>query len=52
MKFFKSGVPPVSPDETLELIAFMEAADLSKARAGAPVLLTDVRDAGQTGRAR
>jgi predicted dehydrogenase len=42
MRFFKSGVPPVSPDETLELMAFMEAADLSKARGGAPVLLTDI----------
>jgi hypothetical protein len=52
MKFFKSGVPPVSPDETLELVAFMEAADLSKARAGVPVLLTEIRDAGQTDRAR
>jgi predicted dehydrogenase len=42
MKFFTSGVPPVSPDETLELVAFMEAAELSKARDGAPVLLTDI----------
>jgi predicted dehydrogenase len=42
MKFFKSGVPPVPPDETLELVAFMEAADLSKARGGAPVLLTEI----------
>jgi predicted dehydrogenase len=42
MKFFKSGVPPVPPDETLELMAFMEAADLSKARGGAPVPLTDI----------
>jgi predicted dehydrogenase len=42
MKFFTTGTPPVSPDETLELMAFMEAADLSKARNGAPVPLTDV----------
>jgi hypothetical protein len=42
MRFFKSGVPPVSPDETLELMAFMEAADLSKARGGAAVPLTDI----------
>ncbi|HEX6464679.1 MAG TPA: Gfo/Idh/MocA family oxidoreductase [Vicinamibacterales bacterium] len=42
VKFFKTGVPPVSPDETLEIMAFMEAADLSKARGGAPVALTDV----------
>jgi predicted dehydrogenase len=42
MKFFKSGVPPVPPDETLELIAFMEAAELSKSRGGAPVPLTEI----------
>jgi hypothetical protein len=27
-------VPPVSPEETLEIMAFMEAAGLSKARGG------------------
>jgi predicted dehydrogenase len=42
VKFFQTGVPPVPPDETLEIMAFMEAADLSKTRGGAPVLLTDV----------
>lgn len=42
VQFFKTGLPPVSPDETLEIMAFMEAADLSKARGGAPVALTDV----------
>jgi hypothetical protein len=46
VRFFKTGVPPVSPDETLELIAFMEAADLSKARGGAPVALTEVTRSG------
>jgi len=45
MKFFATGVPPVSPDETLELIAFMEAADASKARGGAPVPLTEITGA-------
>jgi len=42
VKFFQTGVPPVAPDETLEIMAFMEAADLSKARGGAPVKLADV----------
>jgi hypothetical protein len=42
VKFFKTGVPPVNPDETLEMFAFMEAADLSKARGGASVLLSEV----------
>jgi hypothetical protein len=45
MKFFTTGTPPVSPDETLELIAFMEAADISKAHGGAPVLLTEITGA-------
>ena len=42
VKFFETGVPPVPPEETLEIIAFMEAAELSKNRGGAPVPLTDV----------
>ena len=42
VKFFQTGVPPVQPDETLEIMAFMEAAELSKARGGAPVALSDV----------
>jgi hypothetical protein len=42
VKFFRSGVPPVQPEETLEIIAFMEAAELSKVRGGAPVALAEV----------
>jgi Oxidoreductase family, NAD-binding Rossmann fold len=42
VKFFQTGVPPVPPEETLEIMAFMEAAELSKSRGGAPVALTDV----------
>jgi hypothetical protein len=42
VKFFQTGVSPVPPDETLEIIAFMEAAELSKVRGGAPVMLGDV----------
>jgi predicted dehydrogenase len=41
-KFFKTGVPPVKPEESLEILAFMEAADLSKARAGVSVLLSQI----------
>ncbi|MBI1914635.1 MAG: Gfo/Idh/MocA family oxidoreductase [Planctomycetes bacterium] len=41
-KFFRSGKPPVSAEETLELFAFMEAADESKRRGGAPVTLERV----------
>jgi hypothetical protein len=42
VKFFQSGVPPVQPEETLEIMAFMEAADMSKAQSGAPVALGEV----------
>ena len=41
-KFFKSGVAPVSPEETIEIFAFMEAADESKRRGGVPVSVADV----------
>jgi hypothetical protein len=41
-KFFKTGKPPVSAEETLEIFAFMEAADESKRRKGAPVTLASV----------
>ncbi|MDP8242651.1 MAG: Gfo/Idh/MocA family oxidoreductase [Candidatus Hinthialibacter antarcticus] len=37
--FFKSGNPPLSADEIVEMYAFMEAADISKAQGGAPVAL-------------
>lgn len=42
IEFYRTGVAPVSPDETVETLAFMEAADLSKARNGAAVKLSDV----------
>lgn len=41
-KFFVSGEPPVTAEETLEIYAFMEAADESKRRGGAPVTLESV----------
>ena len=37
MKFFQTGVAPVQPEETIEIMAFMEAADESKKQGGAPV---------------
>ena len=42
VEFFKTGKSPVPLDETLEIMAFMEAADLSKSRSGAPVAIADV----------
>lgn len=41
-KFFRTGKPPVSAKETVELFAFMEAADESKRRGGVPVTLESV----------
>lgn len=41
-KFFKTGKLPVSADETIELFAFMEAADESVRQKGAPVKLATV----------
>lgn len=42
VKMFRTGVPPVSAAETIELYAFMEAADESKRRGGAEVRLDEV----------
>jgi predicted dehydrogenase len=42
IRFFQTGVAPVSPEETLELFAFMEAADESKRQGGKTVRLADV----------
>jgi GFO/IDH/MocA oxidoreductase family protein len=42
MKFFQTGIAPVSPEETLEIFAFMEAADESKRQGGRPVNISDV----------
>ena len=42
MQFFQTGTAPVSAEETLELMAFMEAADESKRRDGQPVKLSEV----------
>jgi hypothetical protein len=39
IKFFKTGKPPVSAEETLEIFAFMEAADQSKRQGGTSVTL-------------
>lgn len=41
-QFFLDGKPPVSSQESIELFAFMEAADESKRTDGKPVALADV----------
>jgi predicted dehydrogenase len=45
--FFASGVAPVSAAETLEIVAFMEAAEESKRRGGAPVSMAEVMGAAR-----
>lgn len=42
VQFFKSGEPPVPAEETIEIFAFMSAADASKDRGGVPVRLEEV----------
>jgi hypothetical protein len=42
MKFFQTGVAPVPPEETIEIFAFLEAADESKRQGGVPVKISDV----------
>ena len=42
MTFFKTKKPPIAPEETIELFAFMEAADESKRRGGVPVSIAEV----------
>ncbi len=39
VKFFESGKPPVANEETLEMFAFMDAAQKSKEQGGRPVAL-------------
>jgi hypothetical protein len=50
VKFGQTGVPPVSAEETLEIIAFMEADFVSKQRGGATVTVAEVRQAAAAGR--
>jgi len=42
VKFFRTGMAPVPPEETIEILAFMEAADDSKRQGGAEVKIADM----------
>ena len=42
MKFFQTGIAPVKPEETIEIMAFMAAEAKSKQLNGEPVLIKDV----------
>jgi hypothetical protein len=41
-RFFLTGKPPVAKEETIEIFAFMEAADESKRHGGVPVRVADI----------
>ena len=41
-KFFRTAEPPIPPEETVELYAFMQAASKSKQEGGIPVSISDV----------
>ena len=43
-KYFHTGILPVQPEETLEILAFMEAADESKKLGGKPVSMDKLMD--------
>jgi len=42
VKFFQTGNPPVPSEETIEIYAFMSAADESQAQGGAPVSIAEL----------
>ena len=48
IKFFETGVDPFDPQETLEIFKFMETADESKRRNGAPVSTDEVFEAAKS----
>lgn len=48
VQFFKTGVSPVSPSETLEILAFMEAAEKCKANGGDSVLIKEIMGSAET----
>lgn len=47
-RFFKTGKAPVPPAVTVEMFAFMEAAEESKRQGGKPVAIRDVLTAART----
>jgi predicted dehydrogenase len=47
LEFFKTGVEPVNREETLEIFAFMQAADVSKQKGGSPVDIAKVMAEGR-----
>ena len=53
VKFFRTGEVPIAERETLEIYAFMEAADESKRQRGVPVTIASMLEAArETAKAR
>lgn len=42
IEFFQTGKSPVPPQETIEIFAFVEAADLSREQGGAPINIAEL----------
>ena len=47
LKFFDTGIAPVSEQETLDIFTFMEASNVSKAKGGIPVSTKEVFEANR-----
>ena len=47
-KFFRTGTPPFHSQETIEVFAFMEAADISKHQGGLPVSIAETIEKAKT----
>ena len=50
VKFFQTGEVPIEPRVTIEMFAFMEAADESKRQGGVPVSIDDVLEKASGGK--
>jgi predicted dehydrogenase len=48
LPFFKTGELPVTPEQTIEIYTWMQAADLSRSQLGRPVQLSEVLPAAQS----
>jgi len=48
VKFFQTKIVPIPPEETIEILAFMEAADESKRQNGKPVTIQQVMEQNAT----
>ena len=43
LEFFRTGISPIDPADSLEIIAFLEAASRSRKAGGAPVSLAGLQ---------